>query len=127
MDEKVVGPRPSLGGAFAFVRAVRRWRTRDWVVYNSLLLVAAVVVYLHLTSPPPAVSPEASDRIAVGMTWEEVHAVVGAHPGGYGCFLGPGTELSAGAGPLARTDRWGSPHGLLNVGYDATGRVCRKR
>src|SRR3954471_2790181 len=106
-----IRPRSSIRGAFAFVRTVRRWRVRSWVAFNLCLLVAVAIGYLHFTSPPPDVSPEAYDRIALGMTWREVHAVVRAAPGGYGCYWGPGEVRTVLSGPAARWDRWGSPDG----------------
>jgi len=127
MDEKLAGQPSSLGGAFAFVRAVRWWRVRDWVVFNLCLLAAAVVTYLHLSSPAPAISTETYHRIEMGMTWREVHAIVRAMPGGYGLTLNPDHQESQTSGRVpVRFDSWGSGDGVLQVGYDADGRVCEK-
>jgi hypothetical protein len=127
VNGKPAGPPTSLRDASAFVQAVRRWRARDWLAFNGCLAAAAAIGYLHFTSPPPDVSSEAYDRIALGMTWREVHGVVGARTGGYGPYWGPGRVLSAEVGTAVRWDWWGSPDGILGVGYDADGRACAKR
>jgi hypothetical protein len=113
-------------GTFAFVRAIRRWRWWEWAVFNLALVAVVAVGYLHISSPPPAISVESYDRITMGMTWREVHDVVRAKPGGYGQYWGSDIHLADGTGEPARWDRWGAPYGLLEVGYDADGRVCRK-
>src|ERR671913_283071 len=108
MDEKLAVRPSSLSGAFAFVRAVRRWRVRDWVAFNLCLLAAGVITYLHLSSPPPAISTETYRRIEMGMTWREVHAVVRAMPGGYGLTLIPDHQERHRSGRAAvRFDSWG--------------------
>jgi hypothetical protein len=125
MDRKP-NPVRNVRAALAFVRWVRRWRRRDWIFYNLGLAVAVTIGYLHVTSPPPAVSVESYDRIELGMTAAEVHRIVRARPGGYGYFWAPGESLSAGDGPVEHHDEWGCGYGVLEVGYDASGRVSRK-
>jgi hypothetical protein len=111
----------------AMVRALKRRRARDWILFNALLFTVVVFGYLRLTSPPPAISPETYERIALGMTADEVHDIVRARPGGYGLTWNPHRKMEQKSDrPEIREDRWGSPDGLLAVGYDVDCRVCRK-
>jgi hypothetical protein len=113
---------------FAVGLRVRRWRIRDFVIYNLILLIVAGFVYLRLTSPPPAISPETYDQVQIGMTWQEVHDIVRACPGGYGAVFNP-HKWNSEKQPeqvAIRSDTWSSGDGVLTVGYDADGRVCEK-
>jgi hypothetical protein len=99
---------------------------RDWALAAAPVLAAFGVAYLHFTSPPPAISLASYERIAPGMTEAEVEQVIRARPGGYGPFWGPGETARWQSGAAARSVSWGSPDGILSVGYDAGGRVCGK-
>jgi hypothetical protein len=118
--------RGPVAGTFAFVRAVRRWRWWQWALFNLGLLTVVFAAYLHFSSPPPAISVESYERIRIGMTWREVHDIVRARPGGYGLYWAGRPPIESGNGKPVREDRWGAAYGVLEVGYDADGRVCRK-
>jgi hypothetical protein len=113
-------------GTFAFVRAVRPWRWWEWALFNLGILTAVLVGYLHISSPPPAISVESYDRIQMGMNWREVHDIVRAKPGGYGLYWGSDNHSEVGTRDPVRWDKWGAHYGVLEVGYDADGLVCRK-
>jgi hypothetical protein len=114
--------------AFAVVRAIKRWRLRDWLLVNLLLALALGFWYLRISSPPPAISTQTYEQIEMGMTWREVHDIVRAMPGGYGSVWNPHDEIHAiSTEPAARFDEWWSADGILTIGYDADGRVCEKK
>jgi hypothetical protein len=113
--------------AFALVRRLRRRRLRDWLLLAVPVLAALTIAYLHLTSPPPAISRQSYERIIVGMSEREVKEIIRARPGGYERFWGPGESLKHEWNEAGRWIRWGNRYGILAVGYDADGRVCAKR
>jgi hypothetical protein len=126
MDE-IQSPGHDHRTAFAVVRAIKRWRLRDWLLVNLLLALALGFWYLRVSSPPPAISIETYERIEMGMTWREVHDVVRAMPGGYGAVMNPDYHQQAASDHApVRFDYWGSGDGILTVGYDEEGRVCNK-
>jgi hypothetical protein len=118
------------------LRQLQRSRVRVGVFIVAVTLAAAAVGYLHLTSPPPAISAETFDRITLGMSEREVDRMVHARPGFYAGYRGyfyalwyehPVLAKSTVGGPGARTAEWGSRDGLLTVYFDDAGRVCGKR
>jgi hypothetical protein len=114
--------------AFAVVRAIKRWRIRDWLIVNLLLALALGFWYLRISSPPPAISIETYEQIEMGMTWRDVHGIVKAMPGGYGAVWYPSQEIrEASVQRPIRFDEWWSGDGILTVGYDPDGLVCEKK
>jgi hypothetical protein len=107
-------------------RKLRRLRPWEWALIWVPVLGALVVTYLHLTSPPPAISQANYERIAVGMREREVEGLIRARPGYYGVFVNHGQCLSEEWGRAERLTSWGDSYGILTVGYDAEGRVCWK-
>jgi hypothetical protein len=115
-------------GSIAYLRCIRRWRVRDRVLFALPLLTSLTVLYLHVTSPPPAVSQAAYEQITERMTQKEVEGIVRARPGGYGrevCW--PNGRLEQEWGEATRWVRWGTKYGVLAVGFDGEGLVCGKR
>jgi hypothetical protein len=113
--------------ALPWLWRIRRWRRRDWLFVSVPTDLAIIVMYLHVTSPPPAISLANYERITVGMREREVERIVRARAGGYGWFHNEGKRLSQECGIAERWSCWGSDYGILEVGYDTTGRVCCKR
>ncbi len=126
MDEKSVAAGPNRY-KLALFRRLKRQRTRGWVVYCVLVLITLSLAYLHFTSPPPLISRENYERIREGMPEGEIERMVGARPGGYEWFWGPGAQLSQEWAAPQRWSRWGNSYGILSVGYNAKGQVCCKR
>ena len=124
--EEVRNEPHATGEAFAAFHRLRHWRTRHWLLFTVPVFGSLIVAYLHFTSPPPNLSVESYERIREGMTEAEVEDIIGARPGGYGLFWGPGELRKEEWGTPVRAIRWTDEFGYLTVGLDVNGRVCKK-
>lgn len=109
----------------------RRWRRLSpawWTVAFVGYGVALLAFYLSTTYALPDTSWESYQRIGEGMTEYQVAQLLGAPPGGYGRGLCDPARSSAQKWrePEQFRREWGSGKGIINVGFDADGKTCRK-
>src|SRR5262245_58197163 len=77
----------------ALLRSLRKWRLRGWLIASGFHAAAFLGLYLVRTSPPPRITEATYHQITAGMSEREVATLVGARPGGYGMFWGPGETI----------------------------------
>jgi hypothetical protein len=101
-------------------------KRRRWLLLSvAFLAMVGVVGYLALwlSSPRPRINGESIKLIKVGMTQEEVEAILGVPPGNYSsgpiCFFPPG-------GLTPRTELWIGEESAVHVSFDASRKVVSK-
>lgn len=96
-----------------------------------ILGLAAVVggILLHLTHVPPDITLNNYEQIAPGMTVEQVTAILGAPPGGYGMCWCDGPEgwiRQQWTGEKKEFREWVTKQGAITVSFTAESRACGK-
>lgn len=124
-----------------------QWRGHRRMLHWVPMLIASVVLYLHITAPPPSISRYNYKRIEEGMTEREVERIIGTRPGEYESSEHSGRELEWIGGGEPRccessghsgryleqfwsypvlAVQWSNHYGRLCIGYGMDGRVSYK-
>jgi hypothetical protein len=88
---------------------------------------ACAIAFFTPFDKPTSITLDAYQKIEVGMTWQQVHGILGGPPRCEARSLMHGTRNSSGWGPPpVWPDQWIAPGITISVTFDPSGRVSHK-
>ena len=99
-----------------------------WFLAIGAVCITALAVLWALSRGPIAVDKETCERVQPGMTLAEVEAILGGPPGNYtGVFIRREMDVGISLVGSASKEKWTGRGGMLQVFFDAQGKVIAKQ